>query len=102
MIGKVGADADGTSYLRSFVAEDIDVEGVAVDIHAATGHAFISLDDAGENSIVVLAGANGRLSPEDVAAVSHHLERAAVTLAQLEVPLDAVKAAAQLSGGDSC
>lgn len=99
MIGKVGADADGTSYLRSLVAEDIDVEGVGVDIHAATGHAFISLDGAGENSIVVLAGANGRLSPEDVAAVSHHIEGAAVTLAQLEVPLDAVKAAAQLSGG---
>ncbi len=99
MIGRVGADADGTGYLRNLVAEGVDVAGVAVDIDLPTGSAYILLDAAGENSIAVVAGANGRVTPEDVAAAADHVERAAVTMAQLEVPLDAVKAAAQLAGG---
>lgn len=99
LIGKVGADGDGTGYLRALVQEGIDVEGVQVDIDAPTGQAFILLDGRGENSIAVVAGANGRLGAEEVAIASSLLEDAKVVLAQLEVPLEAVKAAARLSGG---
>lgn len=99
MIGKVGADAEGTGYLRALVDEGIDVAGVTVDIDRPTGHAYIALDDAGENAISVVPGANGRVGPEDVASCADQLARATVTLAQLEVPLMAVKAAAGLCGG---
>lgn len=99
LIGRVGADGDGTSYLRALVAEGVDVEGVSVDIDVPTGQAFIFVGDDAENTIAVVPGANGNVAAEDVAAASDLLARSAVTLAQLEVPLDAVKAAAQLSGG---
>lgn len=99
LIGKVGADSDGTGYLRALVQEGVDVEGVHVDIDAPTGQAFILVDTHGENSIAVVPGANGRMSPEDVATVSQLLEDASLVLAQLEVPLDAVKAAGRLAGG---
>ena len=98
-MGRVGVDGDGTSYLRALVAEGVDVDGVSVTIDAPTGQAYIFLAEDAENVIAVIPGANGTLSAEDVAASSDLFERAAVTLAQLEVPLPAVKAAAQLSGG---
>jgi ribokinase len=99
LIGRVGADGDGTSYLRALVAEGVDVEGVSVDIDVPTGQAFVFLGEDAENAIAVIPGANGNLSAEDVAAASDLLDRASVALAQLEVPLDAVKAAAQLCRG---
>lgn len=99
LIGKVGADSDGTGYLRALVQEGVDVEGVHVDIDAPTGQAYIMVDAAGENSIAVVPGANGCLGAEDIARMSAVMDRAGVVLAQLEVPLDAVKAAARLSEG---
>lgn len=99
MVGKVGADAEGTSYLRALVAEGVDVDGVGVDIDAPTGQAFIILADDAENAIVVVPGANSTLTAADVSHSAAALEGAGVVLLQLEIPIDAVKAAAQLAGG---
>lgn len=99
MIGKVGTDTEGSSYLRALVNEGIDVDGVMADMDTATGTATILLDENAENSIVVIPGANGALRRTDVAASESMLDGAAVTLAQLEVPIDCVETAARLSGG---
>jgi ribokinase len=99
MVGKVGADADGTSYLRALVTEGIDVDAVTVDIDAPTGEAFILLAGDAENAIVVVPGANAALTAADVSGAATALENAAVVLLQLEIPMEAVKAAAQLAGG---
>jgi ribokinase len=99
LVGRVGADIDGTSYLRALVQEGVNVDGVSVDIDHPTGQAYILVDGDGENVIAVIPGANAELSSERVAAVAAELEACAVTLAQLEIPLAAVKAAASLSGG---
>lgn len=99
MVGKVGADAEGTSYLRALVAEGIDVGGVTVDIDAPTGEALVLLADDADNAIVVVPGANAALTAADVSRAATALEGAAVTLLQLEIPMEAVKAAAQLAGG---
>ncbi len=99
MIGKVGADTEGSSYLRALVSEGIDVDGVVADMSVATGTATILLDDNAENTIVVMPGANGALRRTDVTAAERTLADAAVTLAQLEVPVDCVDTAARLSGG---
>ena len=57
LIGKVGADSDGTGYLRALVQEGVDVEGVQVDIDTPTGQAFIMVDrDAMEASLEALEG----------------------------------------------
>ena len=53
----------------------------------------------GDNAIVVSPGANGRVALADIEAASAILDTAAVTLLQLEVPLDAVAAAAARAGG---
>ena len=99
MIGRVGADHEGTGCLRALVEEGVDVSWVSVDAEVPTGHATITVDDRGENSIVVIPGANGRLSSAEVEGAAAVLRDAAVTLAQLEVPMDAVGAAARMAGG---
>ena len=78
-------DAGGT--LRSVAERDgIDVSRMVITPGVATGRAFITVDESGENSIVVIPGANS------VASVSA-LPAAAVVLAQLEVPIATVIAA---------
>ncbi|NSC21841.1 ribokinase [Streptomyces albus subsp. chlorinus] len=62
---------------------------------APTGVALITVDAAGDNSIVVSPGANARLSPDDVAAARALFEAAAVVSLQLEIPLETVAAAAR-------
>ncbi len=84
-VGRVGVDRLG---LDALAREGVDVRGVRID-GGESGVALILVDDAGENVIVVAPGANGRLTPEDV-----DIGRSDAVLCQLEVPIDAVSAAA--------
>lgn len=98
-VGAVGAD-DGQWLVDCLARDGIDVAGIE-RVNAPTGMALIAVDAAGENSIVVVAGANhaiDRLTDRQRGMI----EGAKVVLAQLEIPLDAVIEAAQLtreSGG---
>lgn len=94
MVGAVGADADGAAYLAHLRAEGVDPSRVATVAGAATGAAFICVDDRGENQIVVAAGANGAVSVAAVErAVGALAPEARVLLAGLEVPVEAAVAA---------
>lgn len=59
-IAAVGDDADGHAVLAELREEGIDTALVRI-VDAPTGRAIVSIDDAGENSIVVIPGANGML-----------------------------------------
>lgn len=93
LVGRVGDDADGRLVLDSLRGFGVDVGPVAIDPVAATGVALVAVEAGGENRIVVLPGANGRLGPEDVLRAPWSEGR--VLLAQLECPLAAVAAAAR-------
>lgn len=91
-IGCVGDDHDGAE-LRAALASS----GVRTDlldsVDAPTGIALISVDSAGENAIVVAPGANALVdAPTPVQRA--RIAAADVVLAQLEIPLHAVLAAA--------
>ena len=98
-VGRVGADEAGTCLATELVCEGVDAGHVAVDEEAPSGLAIITVDDAGENSIVVSPGANGRVTSDDVKGAAAVLMAATVTLLQLEIPLKAVTAAAQTATG---
>jgi ribokinase len=99
MVGRVGDDAFGHSLRHRLDSEGVGVDHVRIDLERGTGLAVITLDDRAENTIVVSAGANGAVTLDDVAAAESDLVAAEVTLLQLEVPLAAVDAAAELAGG---
>ncbi len=98
MIGAVGADAFGEPARELLALEGVDVSHVLVDRSAATGVALITVDARGENQISVAPGANARLTPARlVEALDAIGPSAGAVLASLEVPLEAVEAAARWS-----
>lgn len=88
-IGAVGDDAAGQLVIDTLDADSIDRSGLRVIDGVPTGRALISVSAGGENSIIVVPGANGRLEPPDV------LPAARVVVLQLEIPLHAVTAVAR-------
>ena len=98
MVGRVGDDDAGRALVQGLETDGVDVRhGLTAD-GVASGTALIAVADEGENDIVVSPGANARLSPADVADASDVLRAAAVTLVQLEIPMEAVTAAAEAAG----
>jgi ribokinase len=97
MVGCVGADAAGESLVSGLRAAGVDTAAVRALDDAPSGTALIVLDAAGENSIVVVPGANARLAAADVETALQGAARPLV-LAQLEVPVEAVVAAARAAG----
>lgn len=93
MIGKVGEDAHGKQLLDGLRADGVDVSRVAVDEQAPTGTALITVADSGENSIVIVAGANAALSSADIDSAASTITRAEVLTTVLEIPIDTVLAA---------
>ena len=94
-IGALGADALAEGARALARAEGIDARFETVP-DAATGTAGILVDAQGRNSIVVALGANERLSVAHVHEQAEAFRDAAVVLAPLESPLDAVRAAMRL------
>jgi ribokinase len=99
MVGRVGDDDAGRELLGSLEADAVDTTQVRVVAGVPSGIALITVSEDGENQIVVSPGANARLTPDDVGQAEAALGAATVTLLQLEVPLEAVAAAARAAGG---
>lgn len=96
MIGCVGQDDFGTRYVESLHSEGINTTGI-IRSAAPTGSAFIAVDDRGENSIIVNAGANHALTLKDVENQAGLIREADVVLLQLECPLAVVQRAAEIA-----
>ncbi|TAH53425.1 MAG: ribokinase [Chloroflexota bacterium] len=90
LIGRVGADDFGKQLRSQLNAVGVDAQFVFEDAQAASGVALISVDDQGQNSIIVAPGANGRVTRQDVDSAREAIRAARVVIAQLEIPLDSV------------
>ncbi|WP_120097960.1 ribokinase [Salinisphaera sp. Q1T1-3] len=87
-IGAVGSDDFGTRIRETLDREHIDTRGLAT-VSGASGIALINVDDAGENCIVVVPGANATLETIDDTTL---FTDARVVLTQLETPATFVNA----------
>jgi ribokinase len=90
MIGRVGRDAFGDATLRHITREGIDTVYIKEDVKAPSGTAAIIVDDDARNCILVVPGANGALTPQDVRDAASAIRSARVLLCQLEVPIESV------------
>lgn len=95
LVGAVGDDANGAMLLDSSRNSGVDVSAVRRIDGVPTGVAGITVDAQGENSIVIVAGANGELSPQDVEQASSVFDGAAAVCLCLEVSQETVLAAAR-------
>ncbi len=97
LLGAVGSDSDGQAMVDGLRAHGVATDGVRV-VEAPTGTAVVLVTPDGENSIIVVAGANSAMRAADVsAAASTHPGLVGCVMTQLEVPEDVVIAAGRLA-----
>ncbi|WP_443114397.1 ribokinase [Herbaspirillum seropedicae] len=90
MVACVGDDAFGGQMRQSITACGIDDRYIDEVAGEATGIASIMVDANAQNSIVIAAGANGRLDVERIERARVLIEQASIVLLQLEVPMATV------------
>ena len=90
MVACVGDDAFGGQMRQSITACGIDDRYIDEVAGEATGVASIMVDANAQNSIVIAAGANGRLDVERIERARPVIEQASIVLLQLEVPMETV------------
>jgi ribokinase len=98
MLGRVGKDNFGDFLLDNLQSKNADTKLIQRD-DASTGTAIIVVDSNGQNSIILSAGANGKVSEPDVMIAS--FSDFNLLLLQLEIPIETVLSAtkrAQESG----
>jgi ribokinase len=96
-LGRVGDDEFGEPLVRALGEKGIDTTLVKRVSGESTGAAFISVTPDGENAITVAPGANRSLTPEDADAASEAIGDARVLVAQMEIPVETVLRAVEIS-----
>ena len=90
MIGRVGEDDFGKALVQSLKKDGVDVSKISVSKKASTGIATIIVNGSGDNSIIVVPGANYEVTPSDIDNSIDVISKAKMIIAQLEVPLDTI------------
>ncbi|MFP3664381.1 ribokinase [Priestia sp. SIMBA_032] len=95
MIGCVGEDHYGKAILENFKSNGVSVENVKPVTESDSGTAHIILAE-GDNSIVVVKGANDYITPDYVEKAKEKIKEADIVLIQQEIPEETVEYVAQL------
>jgi ribokinase len=96
MLGRIGADDYGKQMKANLESVHCDVSGIQ-HIAGSSGIAMILVATSGQNSIVVVPGANYQYLPADLHSDAKHLNDARFALLQLEIPVETVLAAAAVA-----
>jgi ribokinase len=99
MIGKIGNDNNGNSLVEALVKDSINVKYVGVDVDSPTGTALITVDEEGNNSIIVVPGANMTINHEEILAAKKIIEDSDLIISQFETPLQATIDAFKIAKG---
>ena len=100
-VGRVGDDTFADLLIASLKGAGVNTSKIARAPQTPTGTALITVDSAGDNTIVVVPGANGRCDSDYVAAALTETE-ADVMVLQLEIPMEAVVTAARIGRQRGC
>lgn len=96
LIGALGTDAHGDLLLASLRQAGVDTSGLE-RLNGPSGSTLITVDEAGENTIVYSAGANALVSAGFVRARAELITSSKTLGLCLEAPLDAIEEAARLA-----
>ncbi|SDP28439.1 ribokinase [Selenomonas ruminantium] len=97
MIGAVGTDTFGEQMLANLEKVAVATKGIQKIAGTETGKAFIEIENSGQNSISVIAGANAAVDEGLVLAQEELFAQADAVVMQLEIPVPSVVAAARLA-----
>ena len=93
----VGNDSAGKDYAEYLAGHGFDSSSIITDQGFPTGSAFLSVEESGENSIIINPGANHALRPQHLDENLHLFEQSNMLLLQLEIPFDTIRHACQLA-----
>jgi ribokinase len=96
IVGAVGSDDFAQPLCDALASEGIDIGHVARIENCGSGTASITVA-GGENSIIVVPGANAQLTPPHVASAQDVIARADAVLVQMEIPLETVEATLRIA-----
>jgi len=97
MVGCLGEDDFGARFMKAMQSENIDSTFVRMDAGANTGVGSPVIDARGDNSIIIIPGANMRLTPQDVKRAGDLICSSDLIMLQLENPLESVQCAAEVA-----
>ncbi|MGI5174251.1 ribokinase [Treponema sp. OMZ 840] len=95
MFGAVGSDSYADIEKQSLSSAGVDTSHLLVRKDKSTGLAWITVNDEGDNSIIVIPGANATVTERDIAAHDCLIRDCDILLCQLEIPLKTVVYAAK-------
>jgi ribokinase len=90
-VTSLGNDANGNSALKYYKNQGMDVSNFLIADDETTGTAMIWVDKNGENSIVIIPGANKLLSPDYVIEKQEIIEKTDIIVLQMEIPYETIK-----------
>ncbi len=93
LFAKVGDDQYGDKAIQALKSDGINTHLIQKAHGTPTGMASITVNAKGENSIVVLPGANWHLSASELKAEKKYFQEVDILLTQLETSLESVSAA---------
>jgi ribokinase len=99
-IGAIGKDHAGETLRAAFTSNNVDTTALQT-VEVSTGRALIGVSDDGENSIIVVPGANHAITVGEIQQNARTISSARVLLCQLEVPIEVVQTAFSLAGTDT-
>lgn len=97
MIGHVGSDPFGPASVQALQTAGVRTEHVR-QVEGSSGIAVIVVTESGQNSILIVAGANATLTADDVQRHSELIAQSSIVLAQLETPMSMLQSLAALCG----
>lgn len=97
MLGAVGSDSYADMLMASLKSAGVEVESILRKEDTSTGVAMIAVNAEGDNSIIVISGANAVLTPEDIETKMEILKESDIVILQLEIPLETVLYTAKMA-----
>lgn len=89
LVGRIGIDNFGQLLLSNLKHNQVNTNTV-VKVDQPTGTALITVDQKGQNSIIVVPGANASLTKQDIEDLKDVIKEAKIVVLQLEIPLEVV------------
>ncbi len=91
-VGAVGTDDFGARRIEELIEAGVDVAGIVRIVDSPTGVALITVNEQGENTIIVAAGANWRVTEDHISGTMLAMAAGGLLVAQLELPLETTAA----------
>lgn len=90
MIGAIGDDTFGAALKKNLEDVGVTTSGLEIIEGTPTGQAFITVDEHGENSIILIAGTNGLVTTKMIDDHRAEIEQSDIVVMQLEIPIEVV------------